>query len=378
MENNQFFEQGLRPLNLEPAVTSADVSANLEADDAQRMRFYNLSFGDECFFNVLTTPVLYDDRTGRNNIVAFPSKKVIVDASEHRGISIVRKGFYVVSHKEAMQLGCRIFQEIFGVLPSIHQQHLNGTKTDYTVDLVSDECKIVINREGYHYHNPYRDDYRVDLFQSERVLPMNDVRIPNSFRDVYHPFIRVSNFLRDGVSMVIQMGYYRARCSNGMLFDLSLPLRFSHSYFVPTFAKIELDALRYFKLNQRYMFTMAEQLWKLMYLPVRRDIMGVITYDMFHAQLDALPIAKQKKLLMELDSLVEKYSVELGENMNAAINVATDFSKLLGKRQTSTFEVQRIAGEWMHRVTHERFDWSHYQGLLEEKRNRLTAVLTES
>ena len=178
--------------------------------------------------------------------------------------------------------------------------------------------------------------------------------------------------------MVIQMGYYRARCSNGMLFDLSLPLRFSHSYFVPTFAKIELDALRYFKLNQRYMFTMAEQLWKLMYLPVRRDIMGVITYEMFYAQLDALPIAKQKKLLMELDRLVEKYSVELGENMNAAINVATDFSKLLGKRQTSTFEVQRIAGEWMHRVTHEGFDWSHYQGLLEEKRNRLTAVLTES
>jgi hypothetical protein len=104
----------------------------------------------------------------------------------------------------------------------------------------------------------------------------------------------------------------------------------------------------------------------------------VITYDMFHAQLDALPNAKQKKLLMELDRLVEKYSVELGENMNAAINVATDFSKLLGKRQTSTSEVQRIAGEWMHRVTNERFDWSHYQGLLEEKRNRLTAVLTES
>lgn len=378
MENNQFFELGIRPLNWEPTVASADVTANSEAEDAQRMRFYNLSFGDECFFNVHTTPVLYDDRTGRNNIVAFPSKKVIVDASEHKGISIVRKNFYVVSHEEAMQLGCRIFQEIFGVLPSIHQQHLNGTKTDYTVDLVSDECKIVINREGYHYHNPYRDDHRVDLFQSERVLPMNDVRIPNYFKDVYHPFIRVSNFLRDGVSMVIQMGYYRARCSNGMLFDLSLPLRFSHSYFVNTFAKIELDALRYFKLNQRYMFTMAEQLWKLMYLSVRRDIMGVITYDMFHAQLDALPNAKQKKLLMELDRLVEKYSVELGENMNAAINVATDFSKLLGKRQTSTSEVQRIAGEWMHRVTNERFDWSHYQGLLEEKRNRLTAVLTES
>lgn len=378
MENNQFFEQGLRPLNLEPSVASNDVPANGEVDNAQRMRFYNLSFGDECFFNVLTTPVLYDDRTGRNNIVSFPSKKVIIDDSEHRGISIVRKGFYVVAHEEAMQLGSRIFQEIFGVIPSIHQHHLNGTKTDYSVDLVSDECKIVIDRDGYHYHNPYRDDYRVDLFQSERVLPMNDVRIPKSFKDVYHPFIRVSNFLRHGVSMVIQMGYYRSRCSNGLLFDLSLPLRFTHSYFVTTFAKIELDALRYFKLNQRYMFTMAEQLWKLMYLPVSRDIMGVITYDLFQPQLEALPHKKQKKMLLDLGRLVEKYSTELGENMNAAINVATDFSKLLGNGQTTQSVVQRIAGEWMHRVTNERFDWSHYERVLEEKRNKMMEVLTES
>jgi len=377
MENNQFFEQGIRPLNLKPVEASMLESANTEAENSQHMRFYNLSFGKEFFFKVLTTPVLYDDHTGLNHIVSFPKKKVIIDATEHKGISIVRKGFYVVSHEEAMQLGCRIFQEIFGLLPSIHQQNLSASKTDYTVDLVSDECKIVIDRDGFHYQNPYRDDYRRDLIQSE-IFPFNDARVNKYFRDVYHPFLRVSNYLRDGVSMVIQMGYYRSRCSNGMLFDLTLPLRFTHTYFVSSYAKIELDALRYFKLNERYLFTMAEQLWKLLYVPVQPNLMRVIPYDIFRQYLEMMPLEKQRKLLPPLQQMVDRYVQELGQNMNAAINVATDFSKLLVNSRISADLVQRLTGEWLNKVNDRHFNWDDYQKVLESRAKQWEEALSEN
>jgi hypothetical protein len=198
------------------------------------------------------------------------------------------------------------------------------------------------------------------------------------FRDVYHPFLRVSNYLRDGVSMVIQMGYYRSRCSNGMLFDLTLPLRFTHTYYVSSYAKIELDAIRYFKLNERYLFTMAEQLWKLLYVTVHPNLMRVIPYDIFRQYLEMMPLEKQRKLLPPLQQMVDRYVQELGQNMNAAINVATDFSKLLVNSRISADLVQRLTGEWLNKVNDRHFNWDDYQKVLESRAKQWEEALSEN
>jgi hypothetical protein len=51
---------------------------------------------------------------------------------------------------------------------------------------------------------------------------------------------------------------------------------------------------------------------------------------------------------------------EIGENLNAALNVATDFSKQLEGSRVSPSTLQTLATEWMNRASSPRFNIHNY------------------
>ena len=229
----------------------------------------------------------------------------------------------------------------------IHRQKTNQKRTDYSVDLVSEECRIIIDRNGYKVHHPKLGKQEFDLTY-DRDMPMpNRAYVRPSFSDEYFPFLRVTNYLRDGKSFEIELGYYRSRCSNGMLLGSETKMRFQHSYFVHSFAQIKTAALKYFLHRQKSYWKMAEQLWRLLEIYVPQDKMKWVALDIFKETFFNRERESQSELLVCLDELVERYVEEIGENMNAAINVATDFSKLLYGSHVSPSKVEQMSSDWM-------------------------------
>jgi hypothetical protein len=76
--------------------------------------------------------------------------------------------------------------------------------------------------------------------------------------------------------------------------------------------------------------------------------------------------------------MVDRYVQELGQNMNAAINVATDFSKLLVNSRISADSVQRLTGEWLNKVNDRHFNWDDYQKVLESRAKQWEEALSEN
>jgi len=65
-------------------------------------------------------------------------------------------------------------------------------------------------------------------------------------------------------------------------------------------------------------------------------------------------------LQKELSNLVDKYIDEIGENLNAAINVATDFSKHFESSKVSQSSIQNLTTKWMNKAVKKSFKIQAY------------------
>jgi hypothetical protein len=348
------------------------------SQDEKRKRnwfeFLQLAIADPHFFRLDTSPVYYDDKSPLALMKRFPQKKVIIDLSNHEGISMVRSGFLPVPHQRAFDLGVEIYQMLFGVRPMIHKQRINAKRTEYSVDFVSEDCQIVLNRNGYKVLNPLVGASEVDLRIEMDQFNADRPSFHPNFSDVYYPFIRVTNYLRDGKQFSMELGYYRSRCSNGLLMGQETKLVFQHSYFVSTFENIRSSARLFFSRNERAYYGLAEQLWHMLNIHVPEQKMRLITIDIFQEIIFKREKEEQTKLLDHLNALVAQYVEEIGENMNAAVNVATDFSKILYGSTVSVSWVEQMTSNWMEVYFQQNRDPYRYWDRITELEARLKAL----
>ena len=252
---------------------------------------------------------------------------------------------------------------MFGVTPQVHQESMNQRETDYSVDLISENCKIVFDSSGYNFIGN-RDV--VDIRNSSRNngnLASNRNQldfISTGFYDEYYPFVRVSNFLREGSSFYIELGYYRRRCTNGLMLGRRTKMTFRHSYRVRSFDIIKESALDQFLRYKGDFMKMAENLWKLLSIHIPKGQIRLVTFNIFESVLIKKSKAERMRLQLVLNDLADKYILEIGENLNAALNIATEFSKLLNGGKISQVSIQKFATDWVKRVTKKSFNINSY------------------
>jgi hypothetical protein len=331
------------------------------------------------FFEIDEASVLYEDALKRGSIEHYPDKKVIINKNLNQAISIVKSGFLCVTHKDAFDLGVTVFENVFGATPQIHKELFNQQTTDYSVDLISENCKIVFDSSGYRFLNPessqntsnfkeMRSNEAVNL-NSDPVI--NPEIIAKNFYDEYFPFIRVSNYLREGNSFYIELGYYRYRCSNGMMLGRKTKMTFRHTYYVKDFNRIKDAAINQFLEYKRDFLNMAEKLWRILSVYVPKDQMKLVVYDILEKEIIKKRVVERKRLQQSLKDLTDIYVKDIGENMNAVLNVATDASKLLESSRVSQSVVQNLATTWINRVTKQTFHIETYLKEIEHIEQRI-------
>jgi hypothetical protein len=313
--------------------------------------------GTQAFFPVVTRSVLYDDINVPGNKKVMPGKKIIVNAHTGEGLSIVPEAQLAVPHMDAYNLGVHIFQLLFGCSPIVYKERTNSNQTDYSVDLVNEQCKIMLTENGVriglplsqHEHRVLHEDAVENDYEINRPFPVLPEHRP-TFYDEYYPFVRVSNYLRAQASFEIEVGYYRWKCSNGLMFGRKTESTFEHSYICPGIGYITLMAENHFHRYDRHFLTNAIELWSLLKTYVPKTDMKLLVMQLFEEDLYRLKLAERLSVMNQLNILVEKYVLEIGENANAMINVATDLLKLLPCNRVSPSYLQAAVGEWMKRI----------------------------
>ncbi|MFZ4786287.1 MAG: hypothetical protein ACOYLH_12480 [Flavobacteriales bacterium] len=245
---------------------------------------------------------------------------------------------------------------------------MSSSTTDYSVDFISESCKFVLDRKGYRYVGLPRR--RADLSFStlpdyieefNAPLPLRrSASISAHFVDEYRPFLRVSNYLRDNNSMEIEIGFYRSRCTNGMLLGMRSKTVFRQSYFVRDFNEIKFNAITFFEAHNSRMFKSMERVWRLLTIPISAEQMHLVAYDIYEEELTRKSAEDRQYLREVIKDLAKAYVSEIGENLNAALNVATDLSKRLETGRSTQNKLQRRAAQWMHKVTYKTFNLEHY------------------
>jgi hypothetical protein len=306
------------------------------------------------FFTINTKSVLFEDVAKPELKKVFRGKKIIINTQTGDGLSIVSEKHQPVSHRDAYLLGRDIFRQLFKCTPDIYKEELNTSTTDYCVDLVNEKCKIVMTSSGIEYHTPSEDHLQVEYItqhinlHDDTYLDLSIVN--NNFRDEYYPFVRVTNYLRSHQLFVIEVGYYRWKCSNGLMFGRKTESTFEHSYICPGIGYITLMAENHFHRYDRHFLTNAIELWSLLKTYVPKTDMKLLVMQLFEEDLYRLKLAERLSVMNQLNILVEKYVLEIGENANAMINVATDLLKLLPCNRVSPSYLQAAVGEWMKRI----------------------------
>jgi hypothetical protein len=315
------------------------------------------------FFEINETPVRYEDPLDKKGFKYYPDKKIIINEYLNEAISIVGSSFLPVKHEDAFDLGVTIFELMFGVTPQIHKEDINSKTTDYCVDLISEKCKIVFDSRGYRYIGSNEDKISQNSGSEFNTLDRPNRHldfIAENYYDEYYPFIRVSNYLREGNSFYIELGYYRYRCSNGMMLGRKTKMTFRHSYRVSNFEQVKEAAIDNFLRYKKSFMNMAEKLWRLLSIHIPKGQIRLVSFDIFEKELIKKSIAERKRLQLALNNLIDKYVKEIGENLNAALNVATEFSKLLEGNRLSKSTIQNLSTIWMNKVTKKTFNIDTY------------------
>jgi hypothetical protein len=137
-------------------------------------------------------------------------------------------------------------------------------------------------------------------------------------------------------------------------------LTFVKSYLNTSLTRMRAQAFDQFALHKTHFMDMAEKLWRLLSMPISRAQIRLVSFDIFQKEIIKKNMADRQKLQLTLNDLVDKYVSEIGENLNAALNVATEFSKLLEGHRIHLSNLQTMATQWMEKVTKKRFDLDRY------------------
>lgn len=360
------------------------------------------------FFNVLKAPVCYwlpqkgiDFKNWLQSwnqyqmpiapAFTMQGKFALVNQFTQEGISIVDANFTVIEHAEALKLGMDIFQHTFGKLPQIHRLSSSMNGTEFSVDLIHPACKYVLNRHGVYstfsearigYDTPFLRDTSENIRMNRRDEPVFNKEIS----DEYFPFVRVSNYLKKNRSFTIEMGYYRYKCSNGMLMGKRTRYTFRSSYANTSLLRIHEGAFHYFRNIKQRLIKPLETMWNLLQTPLAYDQLHLPAVQMFYDDLKREPYEKRLAAINYMMHLRSRYVAEIGLNFNAAMNIATDLSHHIYGDTFALNRSQSITGAWMSYFKSKNFNPTRFiqeaeanLERLQQKENaiKLTAVLED-
>lgn len=317
----------------------------------------------------------------KGNYCEMSDHKAIINQTTGEALSIVRMNFLIVSHEEAFQIGCKIFESLFGKSPKIGSQKSTQSGITYTVELISDEVRVRITQQGFqmegvkHWKDflpqtknresdfrwddagimwpvssiPQPVDYNTIPEASIEMLKHN--LVPHGFEDFYHPFVRVHNHLREQAGFTIEMGYYRSRCTNGVMFGTRNAMTYKTNYHsIMSVAALELQALHFFTERKSNLFHVMGDLFKTLSMPISRADMHLIALSVFKEKFLAMEKSHRKSEYEVLLSIANHYTDEIGCNMNAAMNVATEYAQRLYSNGRVVSGIQQMPSMLLRKI----------------------------
>lgn len=335
----------------------------------QPIQFFPSVEKKDFFFNVSEEHVFVGDSV--HHAQRWRGHKALFKADLNEPISLVSHRFFVINHQQAHELGQRVFMELFGVAPLLNKQTISAEGTEYLAEFVHDQVYLEFDQTGYRLHGG-NDLLSIELGDNRRFYrsemdihrTMNSISpqplIAKGFRDQYHPFIRVINYLREGKSFSIELGYYRSRCCNGLLFGSRTSMAFRRSYLSPSIHQVEVDAVHYFQSRRRDVMNLGQSLFRLLITHCAPEHLHLVAMDIFQKQWQRANVDQRKAYLQYAKVLAKKYLEEIGCNVNAALNVATEFAQFTASRLHTTWSLQRLCSDWVKRTSKTGFDFERY------------------
>lgn len=141
--------------------------------------------------------------------------RALINISDNTVLSVVSKNYHLITNAEALETGKNVFVELF---PSVN-------KNDLVV------FKVITSSRKTFCH--------IDLIHK-------NVNLKQFEQDTWYPFLRVTNSYNKTFSLAFEIGFVRALCSNGVIFNKkTVRVKFNHTKGkVPVDFKTDVEALR--------------------------------------------------------------------------------------------------------------------------------------
>lgn len=285
---------------------------------------------EDALFRVKVVPTAAVIETAAGTrLIRAPTVQAIVDADHDRVVGVVGEGYRVVTNEQAVDWACRCGQAVFPTT----------TPEDWSV----------LSVDG-----PSTGSYcRIDVGHRKTVLDFS-LKSPGLLQEAFGPFIRVTNSFNGQRALRFDIGLLRRMCTNGMLIiDTLVSFRFLHS-------KATLAQTPQFKVDHPRLKTWLDGFDANLATLRNHQMVPAVILDLVLAVLRLRPpsspdapaymVSEWEAIQSHLQTLISRYTNEVGENAYAALNVLTDFATRPKGRGTYAREVhtlQKRVGAWL-------------------------------
>lgn len=256
-----------------------------------------------------------------------PGKRAVLNTATGRAVSVVGDQYHLVTNSQALHYGRLCCESAF---PQTHAEEW----TVNTVDGPSTggHCRIDLLHATTTF-NPFGTD-------------------PSMQREVYSPFVRVTNSYNRTRALSLYFGFLRERCSNGLIVaQEAIVIRFDHNAH-------DIDRRIRNELNQELSGQLQDQftafVTNLRSCRVPRQLFNPIMRSAL--KLEEPKVHKRSTaaawvgIEASLESVSSKYSRALGDNGYGLLNALTDFAtnpphNHVVRRDRHSF--QSLAGKWL-------------------------------
>lgn len=284
---------------------------------------------DDALFRVSVVPAaaVMEGADG-TRLIRAKTLRAIVDADDDRVLGMVGEGYRLVTNEQALDWARRCGQAVFP----------QTSPSDWSVFSVD---------------GPSSGSFcRIDVAHQQTVLNFAG-QTPAGPREAFGPFIRVTNSYNGQRALRFDIGLVRWICTNGMIFaDHVVTFRFAHS-------KVALPQPPEFRVNQPKLSSWLNGFEANIATLQERMLTPAVIFDLVLGVLRLRPpsapdapaylVREWEAIQSHLQTLIARYTKEVGDNAYAAFNVMTDFATRPKGRSSYAREVhtlQRRVGAW--------------------------------
>ena len=284
-----------------------------------------LSKLNQVLFPVDMAPVYIELPNG--DFQRVPGKRAVVNTATGQAVSVVGDQYQLVTNSQALHYGRLCCASAF---PKTHAEEW----TVNTVDGPSTggHCRIDLLHSTVTF-NPFGTD-------------------PTMEREIYSPFVRVTNSYNRTRALSLYFGFLRERCSNGLIVAQdAIEIRFDHN-------SHDIDGRIRSELNQELSGQLQNQFTSFvtslrecavprqLFNPIMRSALKLAEPTVYKRSTAAAWVGIEASL----ESVSSKYSRVLGENGYGLLNAVTDFATNPPRNHVvrrDRHSLQSLAGTWL-------------------------------